>query len=416
MKKIIIILFITHCSVFTASAQWIAQNSGTNQNLYDIEFLNEKTGWAVGDAAVVIKTTNGGTSWFNVPNPSGQFGGLLWSVCPVDSEVVYVVAGYDFIMKTNNGGANWDILHGNISSLTNFAGVYFLNRDTGWFVGGNKVFRTYDGGTTMDSFYVPGLGNWDIYFKDIDTGLFSGTGRVYKSTNGGVNWFSTLVPTQGSFYEFHQLAVVNNNVWVAGSGDCPVFRSTDFCETWQVIDTINNYPPSVATCISFSSENTGWIRGSIGHLYKTTDGGFNWLREETGTDPRFWRSIYSFDDSLVWGVGGAGKMYYTTTGGQTLVNIAANEESTPKEFELYQNYPNPFNNETIIEFSIDQINHYKLEVFNILGERIKELFSEKFNNGKYKYKFNADGIASGIYIYKLSSNNIVNLKKFILLK
>jgi len=76
MNRIIFIIIFTYCSLPIVQAQWIAQNSGTNQNLYDIEFLNEKTGWAVGDAGVVIKTTNGGTNWLNIPNPSNQYGGL----------------------------------------------------------------------------------------------------------------------------------------------------------------------------------------------------------------------------------------------------------------------------------------------------------------------------------------------------
>src|SRR4030095_15317126 len=110
MKKLILFSTMIQLVCSYSYAQWFAQNSGTNQNLYDIEFINDKTGWAVGDAGVVIKTTNGGNNWLNVPNPSGNYGGLLWSVCPVDSEVVYVVAGYDFIMKTTNGGTNWDVL------------------------------------------------------------------------------------------------------------------------------------------------------------------------------------------------------------------------------------------------------------------------------------------------------------------
>ncbi len=106
MKKIIlIILFILSSSNFTL-AQWIQQNSGTNQNLYDIEFINEKTGWAVGDAGVIIKTTNGGTNWINVPNPSPVLSPNLWSVEPIDSNIVYVTSSGDFIMKTIDGGVN----------------------------------------------------------------------------------------------------------------------------------------------------------------------------------------------------------------------------------------------------------------------------------------------------------------------
>lgn len=106
MKKLFRFFILINIISLQAGAQWIAQNSGTNQNLYDIEFLNDRIGWAVGDAGVVIKTTNGGADWINVPNPSIQYGGLMWDIHPVDSEVVYAVAGYDFIMKTSNGGNN----------------------------------------------------------------------------------------------------------------------------------------------------------------------------------------------------------------------------------------------------------------------------------------------------------------------
>ncbi|MBK8549770.1 MAG: hypothetical protein IPL53_01415 [Ignavibacteria bacterium] len=55
MKKIISVLLVVHCSLLIAKAQWIQQNSGTNQNLRDVEFINDKTGWAVGDGGVVPK-------------------------------------------------------------------------------------------------------------------------------------------------------------------------------------------------------------------------------------------------------------------------------------------------------------------------------------------------------------------------
>jgi len=416
MKKIILILFLYSLTFSISEAQWIQQNSGTNQNLYDIEFINEKTGWAVGDAGVVIKTTDGGANWINVPNPSGQYGGLMWSICPVDSEVVYAVAGYDFIMKTIDGGTNWSVLSGRVPSTTAFKSLYFLNRDTGWFLGTNKVFRTYDGGNTLDSFYAPWFTNFDIHFKNIDTGIFCGTGRVFKTTDRGETWFDTKVPTFGTFHTFQHLAVINNIVWVAAGSDPPIFRSIDFCESWEIIDTLNNNPPSVATCISFSSALTGWIGGSYGHLYKTTDGGYNWLREETGSDPRLWRSIFSYDDSLVWGAGGAGRLQYTTTGGQTLVGIFFSEELSPDKFELYQNYPNPFNTQTEIKFDLIKSGHYKIEAFDMLGRSVDILFNEFKYAGSYKINFNASDLSSGVYFYKLSSPEVNIIKKFTLVK
>ncbi len=88
MVKIIFISIIICISLQIGEAQWIQQNSGTNENLYDIEFINDQTGWAVGDAGVVIKTTNGGTNWVNVQNPSGQLSPNLWTVVPIDSSII----------------------------------------------------------------------------------------------------------------------------------------------------------------------------------------------------------------------------------------------------------------------------------------------------------------------------------------
>ena len=413
MEKIILIVITISVMTSCCYSQWIAQNSGTNQNLYDIEFINDKTGWAVGDAGVVIKTTNGGTNWLNVPNPSGQYGGLLWSVCPVDSEVVYVVAGYDFIMKTSNGGTNWNVLSCRPGSINAFTDVYFLNRDTGWFLGGYKVFRTYDGANSLDSFYAPWFTNFEIYFKDVNTGIFCGTGRVFKSTNGGINWYDTNVPVNGFFYMFRKLAVSNDNVWVVGSSS-PVFRSTDFCDTWEVV-TPGQQIGGIG--INFINQNTGYIGRSLNNLIKTTNSGFNWYQQRTDTTSlAFISSIAFTNDSIGWYSCGVGRIYKTTTGGQWLITAVSSSNEIPHNFYLGQNYPNPFNNETIIEFEIQISDSYKFEIYNLLGQRVEELFDKKITPGKYQLKYNANVLSSGIYIYRISTERFSVNKKFILIK
>ena len=139
MKKIILIVFILQTSSQLAVAQWIQQNSGTNQNLYDIEFINDKTGWAVGDSGVVIKTTNGGINWVNIVNPAPLFNPNLWSVAPIDSNIVYITSGKDLIIKTTNGGMNWSVL--NFCSACNSAmiGVYFYKLVVGEFTAVKKM-------------------------------------------------------------------------------------------------------------------------------------------------------------------------------------------------------------------------------------------------------------------------------------
>ena len=414
MKKLFCFFILISIISHQLDAQWIAQNSGTNQNLYDIEFLNDKTGWVVGDAGVVIKTTNGGNTWVNIPNPSVQYGGLMWDIHPVDSEVVYAVAGYDFIMKTSNGGNNWSVLSGRLVSGTAFKSVYFLNRDTGWFLGTNKVFRTFNGGVTLDSFYAPWFDNFEIHFKDAYTGVFCGTGRVFKSTDRGETWFDTNVPVGTYFYMFRKLATYGNSVWISGNTS-PVYRSTDYCETWETLTPgrqIGGYS------ISFVNDNTGYVGRSLNNLLKTTDGGYNWYQQRTDPNSQAFISSISFsNDTIGWYSCAIGRIYKTTTGGQWITNISSISEVLSDNFILGQNYPNPFNPRTIIKYSVSDRSMIEISVYSVLGKQVRTLVSETKDPGNYEVEFDALELNSGVYFYSLSVNGErIETKRMLLIK
>lgn len=90
--------------------------------------------------------------------------------------------------------------------------------------------------------------------------------------------------------------------------------------------------------------------------------------------------------------------------------------SLPKEFKLEQNYPNPFNPSTTIEFAIPQSGRYSLAVYNILGQLVQTLGENEYEPGYHKVNFDASMLASGMYFYVLTGNNINISKKMILLK
>ena len=412
MSKIIFIAIIICISFQFTEAQWIQQNSGTNQNLYDIEFINDKTGWALGDAGIVIKTTNGGKDWINIPNPSPAISPNLWSVAPIDSNIVYITSSGDFIMKSTNGGMNWDILHSCHDCNSSFIGVYFLNKDTGWTIGSYKVFRTFNGGITFDSFYVPWFTNLDLYFKDINTGIMSGTGKVFKTTDSGENWFDTNVPTNGTFYFFERLGIYQNNVWL--TADHLVFRSTNFCDTWQRIE-FTDFPGGRA--INFVNKDTGYIGSGLNAVFRSTNSGYNWTQQRTDSSVLAFISSMTFiDDMTGWYVGGIGKTFKTTNGGEVITSVNDPNVIIPTEFKLLQNYPNPFNNETNFEFDITDNSIYKMEIYNLLGVKLEEFFNKYFDSGNYKMTYDAKNLSSGIYIYKLSSQRYSLSKIFVLLK
>ncbi len=89
----------------------------------------------------------------------------------------------------------------------------------------------------------------------------------------------------------------------------------------------------------------------------------------------------------------------------------------PTEYSLYNNYPNPFNPTTTIRFDIPERTNVELVVYDILGRKVKSLVSNEMRNpGRYEVSFNASALASGVYIYKLTTKNYSQARKMLLVK
>ena len=88
----------------------------------------------------------------------------------------------------------------------------------------------------------------------------------------------------------------------------------------------------------------------------------------------------------------------------------------PQKFVLNQNYPNPFNPTTEISFTLPKNCKVSLEVYNILGQRVVTLVDKNMAVGSHTVKWDASQFASGIYLYRLSTNEFVDEKKMVLIK
>lgn len=88
----------------------------------------------------------------------------------------------------------------------------------------------------------------------------------------------------------------------------------------------------------------------------------------------------------------------------------------PMEFYLWQNYPNPFNASTAIRFALHQDSKIKIVVYDLLGKEITTLIDAKMEAGEHTIHWNAEHVASGIYVYKLFTKGFVLTRKMIVLK
>ena len=101
---------------------------------------------------------------------------------------------------------------------------------------------------------------------------------------------------------------------------------------------------------------------------------------------------------------------------RTLSSVEHQAGSLVQNFALEQNYPNPFNPSTSIRFHISNSSQVLLKVFDLLGREVATLVDERLQAGSYETRFQANGLASGVYLYRLQAGDQVQAKRLILLK
>ncbi|MCX6121918.1 MAG: FG-GAP-like repeat-containing protein [Ignavibacteriales bacterium] len=398
---------------------WVKQSSGTSDWLSSVDFIDENTGWVVGQTgditnvgSIILKTTDGGTAWIS---QSSGVSSWLFSVDFIDQSTGWTVGQSGTILKTTNGGTNWISQSSGVSDW--LRSVHFIDQNIGWVVGdGSTILKTTNGGINWVR-QSSGISDWlsSVDFVDQNAGWAVGqSGAIIKTTDGGNSWISQLSGTSGNLQSVD--FIDQNTGWIVGvflnsSGVVlgPILKTTDGGANW--INQTNGNDKFLYS-VHFIDQNTGWAVGSLGLILKTTNGGNNWISQTSEINTAL-NSVY-FVNNTGWAVGEAGTILKTTNGGVTFVKDAKTE--IPDQFVLYQNYPNPFNPNTRIEYGISKASHITIKIFDILGREVATLINEVKSAGIYTTTFNAAKMLSGIYFYRLQAGNFVETKKLVLLK
>jgi hypothetical protein len=106
--------------------------------------------------------------------------------------------------------------------------------------------------------------------------------------------------------------------------------------------------------------------------------------------------------------------FFTAESGMTTGDTE--ERNTPTRFSLSQNYPNPFNPSTTVTFTLPAKSFVTLKVFDSLGREVSKLVSEEMLPGTYSRQWNAEGLPSGAYFYRLEAGSYLETKKLIVIR
>ena len=412
MKNLSLLFVALNLLQLTLLAQvgWISQNSGVSDHLQDVYFVSEDLGWAVGipysGNPIILNTTNGGDNW--TVQYTGTYNYWLHSVFFVNEQLGWAVGGE--ILHTTNGGNDWTLQ--NTTVLPDLSSVFFIDAQIGWIVGvGGSIIKTINGGINWETLVDPSSSQHNlesVYFSDTNNGWAAGyhidnqsnySWKIINTTDGGDSW---QTQDSGPDFGLSSISFTDPNNGCAVGGEGKILTTTNGGSNWTIRNSGISGNPKFSDA-HFVNAAKGWAAGYWGVVAYSIDGGVTWSEQSTPTQ-NWLTSIHFINSDVGWAVGQFGTIIKTITGGLTAVEEI--NSSLPIGYKLNQNYPNPFNPSTIIKYQIPEMSFATLKVYDVLGNEIATLVNEEKSGGNYEVEFISHSgsiwnLSSGIYFYRL---------------
>jgi photosystem II stability/assembly factor-like uncharacterized protein len=273
-----------------SGSNWITLiNNPLGDQFKDFYFFDENTAYA-GTYNYFLKTSNGGLDWSSMLMPYYAFNtnSGIWSISFTDLSHGAIILNEHIIARTENAGANWNIITNSFNQYVPLKSIEFLDNNTAilgsWGTTNDFIIRkTTDGGNTW-----PGKLSYDYqtltgYIYDTDfpsaqTGYAVGghpsKGYIYKSTNSGNNWIK--LDSIGTGY-LRSVDFINNSTGFAGGYAGEIFRTSNGGLNWT---SFNTGIGAGVNSVFFVDQLTGYACGgyaAVQKVLKTTNAGLNWF-------------------------------------------------------------------------------------------------------------------------------------------
>lgn len=396
------LFFVLMSGVFAvglkAEVTWEKVTSGTTSRFWDVAYVNEMTAFAVGVGGMIMKSTDGGTTWSAVTH--GLTSQDLYVVHFATDQVGFIGGLSATVLKTVDGGATWTNISTNLPEIiTTYAQLstqaindfYFLDANNGFATGYNGIIlKTTDSGATWTFHGALGAGTFrSIFFVNATTGFIASHGKLIKKTeDGGQNW-TNWTSTETTFNHFFETRFFNETTGVAIGDGGSIFRTTDTGANWTRV-VIDPAPTGQLWGLTVVSATTAYASGQVGQIYKTTDAGATWTKEDIGNNTSIFRGMANAGESKVLAVGDAGEIFKLKSSSSGLTN--------PILSASMQLYPNPTGDFLTIK---TDVSIEKIALLDVTGKTVvvhhidaPVLNVKMLNNGIYfAHIYTSEGLA-----------------------
>jgi photosystem II stability/assembly factor-like uncharacterized protein len=392
MKKIylVLLLFLVNANIYS---QWNLLNPSPSGAWVNTYFVSSDTGYFCDDLGLILKTTNGGTTWSSLTGEAGTL-----SMCFLNSNLGFLATGNGILKTTNGGNTFTDVLPYPVMTISK---IDFVNATTGYAIGTNTaadstlIFKTTNTGNTWALIYKR-LSTMAAYpyidFTDVNTGyLIDDYSDIYKTTNGGLNW--TISYSGLGAFTINAVHFPTQDTGYAVTDIGGVISTKNGGTNWN----LQNVTLSGLWSVSFTSANIGFVAGgngfNTGVVYRTTNGGSGWVSSTTSNTDTYTSIHFPVANTgYVCGQNGEIKKYNGTTG-----------LSQFEKEDFFSLSPNPSTGEFTIT-TTEQ--NFTVTVYDMLGNKIYESANQK--------EINLSDKGKGIYLLKIISENKTYSQKLII--
>jgi len=385
---------------------WTFQDPAEIRSVNWLAFTDRRNGIAAGQYGLLIKTSDGGATWVTVAGISGD---SYYGAEMTDASNAWVAGDLGILLHTSDGGSHW--AQQSTSTTRTLLSISFVDAARGWAAGdAGELIRTSDGGEHWVRI-TSGVSSvlYGVKFLDPLRGWAVGAGgTILRTTDGGNSWTGQASGTAATLYAVD--FIDRQHGFAPGNGGI-VVRTTDAGSTWAPVSS-----GQTRTLYRVSGNDPAHVIavGDSGTVLRSVDAGITWQTEFAATTYDLY-SVVTFGDSVSMTCGDVGTILRTTPGIPTATHDEA-REGIPVRSALEQNYPNPFNGISNFEFRISEWGWVRVTVHDLLGREVATLVDERRAPGRYTIRFDAGNLASGMYLYRLTTGSESFTRRMLLIR
>lgn len=453
-------------------ANWSAvDNNNRGWDIYSLASFKEgSTNYVLAgmNGKGIVVTTNSGVNWefLNTGLKDMNVTAMATINTPNGPYVLASLLESRVVLTTNNGAGWNDVFSWGIEGplYSSFVIDQVGTGPANIFAGSlkNGVFLSSDYGTTWASKSIGISGQYIMSMAISGVGtankfIFAGTALgVYASNDNGDNWYSSSIGMPDSL-PIAAMAVAPNssggsNIF-AGTFGSGIYMSKTNGALWSKISSGAVDTALVLSLAVNSAGNTIFISTYNQEIYKSTNTGVSWSKVNSSSmsviNSLLWvgNTLFAGTNSGVYltsdfgnnweavnsGIANrpvlflarAGNTLFAGTGGSSIWQRPLSEmnavedrngNNLPVCYELKQNYPNPFNPNTVINYSLPRQAKVAIKIYDALGKEVTTLIDGEKPAGNYSVEFKSNSLSSGIYYYRMKTDEAVITKKMVLMK